>query len=123
MAGHDIHPAQALCLRELAHRDGISQSELAERLNVTRPTVTVMVQKMEQAGLLERRVDQTDQRFTRIYLTEEGKRMHMDARRRIEEVLTRTIEPLPEKDQVELERLLNSLASNVEAALAETDLS
>ena len=41
---------------------------------------------------------------------------HAETRRRIEDVLARTIAPLHEQDQLELERLLNALATNVEAA-------
>ena len=42
-----IHPAQAGCLQALAHRDGMSQSDLAEMLHVSRPSVTTMLQRME----------------------------------------------------------------------------
>ncbi len=76
MADRDIQPAQAFCMRVLGHHDGVTQRDLAELLEVSRPTVTVMLQKMEKAGLVERRVDTDDQRYTRIYLTEDGWKAH-----------------------------------------------
>jgi DNA-binding MarR family transcriptional regulator len=61
-----------LCLN---HREGISQQDLAERLLLTKGNICVMVQKMEAAGLIERRSDPDDQRFHRIYLTPTGRGM------------------------------------------------
>mgnify|MGYP001764656646 CR=1 FL=1 len=54
-AEEHMHPAQAGCLQALAHRDGMSQSDLAEMLHVSRPTVTTMLQRMEAAEVIERR--------------------------------------------------------------------
>lgn len=117
MAERDIPPAQALCMRVLGHNDGVSQRDLAEILRVSRPTVTVMLQKMEKAGLVERRVDETDQRYTRIYLTDEGWRAHADMHALLDEFVAETIGPLCDKDQRELERLLGLLNENMSAAL------
>jgi DNA-binding MarR family transcriptional regulator len=52
--------------------EGISQQDLAERLLLTKGNICVMVQKMEVAGLIERRSDPDDQRFHRLYLTPAG---------------------------------------------------
>lgn len=34
--------------------------------------MTIMLQRMEKAGLLQRKTDQRDMRFSRVYLTEKG---------------------------------------------------
>ncbi len=70
LAERDVPPGQALCMRAVSHHDGITQRDLAEMLGLSRPTVTVMLQKLERAGLIERRADEADQRYTRIYLTD-----------------------------------------------------
>src|SRR5882724_3825345 len=59
-----------LCLN---HGEGISQQDLAERLLLTKGNICVMVQKMEAAGLIERRSDPDDQRFHRLYMTLAGR--------------------------------------------------
>jgi len=117
---HGAHPGQAFCLRELARNDGITQRDLAEQLKVTRPTVTVMLQKMEKSGLIERRSDERDQRYTRIYLTEAGATLHREMRRMLDEMVAEVIGPLSEKDQAELVRLLDALNDNIVAALGES---
>lgn len=53
----------------------MSQSELAEQMKVTSATITRMVQRMEKAGLIERRLDDRDQRITRVYLQDSGRKI------------------------------------------------
>lgn len=73
-AGEQVGLSQSYrgILFHLGHEDGLTQWELAKRTNVSPPTVSVSLQKMERAGLLERRTDENDQRSVRVYLTEEG---------------------------------------------------
>lgn len=118
LGDHGSHPGQAMCLRELSRNDGITQRDLAELLDVARPTVTVMLQKMEKAGLIERRADATDQRFTRIFLTEEGRRLHAEMHRMFEEISAEVIGSMAEEDVAELVRLLDLVNDNIQAALA-----
>ena len=69
----DMHPGQEMILVTLWREEGLTLSQLAERLNVRPPTVTRMVQRMEEAGLLERRACESDQRVSHIRATEKGK--------------------------------------------------
>jgi len=61
--------------------EGITHSELAERLKIRPATVTNMLKRMEKAGLVERRQDTKDQRVSRAYLTGAG----LDIRDAVEE--------------------------------------
>lgn len=72
LEGAEIHPAQVSLLMMLSGKDGMSQKELVTQLKVRPPTVTVMLQRMERAGFVERRQDEKDQRMSRIYMTEKG---------------------------------------------------
>jgi DNA-binding MarR family transcriptional regulator len=120
-AEHGAHPGQTFCLRELARQDGMTQSELADRLQVARSTVTVMLQKMEKAGLIERRSDEQDQRFTRIYLTDAGRSLHAEMRRQLDEIITDLLDPIPEADQLEMLRLFTALNASMQSALGKTE--
>lgn len=53
-----------------------SQSELAESLEVEKAFAGRLVEQLEKRGLLERRVDSTDRRVKRIFLTKMGREMH-----------------------------------------------
>lgn len=114
---HGMHPGQAICLREVAHNDGVSQSDLAVRLGVKRPTITVMLQKMERSGLVYRETDSADQRITRIHLTDAGNAMHDTLHGILDEVAAQVVGPLSADDQAELERLLGRLNDNIRATL------
>ena len=102
MSANGIHPAQMFCLREVAHDAGITQRDLAEKLCVARPTLTVMLQKMEKAGLIERRADETDQRYTRIYLAAGRRKLvHEQMHGVVGEVVAEMVGPLSEPDRAE----------------------
>jgi DNA-binding MarR family transcriptional regulator len=58
-----------LILRRCA---GQTQAMLAQRLEVERITLTRMIDRMEEAGLIERRADPADRRVWRIYPTEKS---------------------------------------------------
>jgi DNA-binding MarR family transcriptional regulator len=73
LAAHDLHPGQEFLLYNLWSSDGLTQSELAERLCVQPATLTRMVDRMEKGGWVLRRPDNDDQRVSRIYLTEAGR--------------------------------------------------
>ncbi len=68
-----IYPGQLPVLEMVACFDGLSQREIAEKLNIKPPTVNVSVQRLEKAGFICRKPDEKDQRVTRIFLTEKGK--------------------------------------------------
>ena len=68
----DLNKSQAGILFTLHHSDSMSQKELAARLNVTPPSITSSIQKMEKEGYLTRHPDPADQRIMRLTLTEKG---------------------------------------------------
>lgn len=119
MPPEQTHPAQAGYLLVIEQNDGISQADVAARLRVSRPTVTAMLQKIEALGLIERRVDEHDQRITRIFLTSSGQETAARMRDAHIQAIEATIGRLPENDRRELVRLLHELNSVTEAALAE----
>lgn len=113
LAEKDAHLGQAFAVRVLAHHEGMSPSELADTLNVARPTVTIMLKKMERAGLVERRPDERDQRGVRVFLTPAGRDMHASLKATHSEVVETTFGPLSEADLGELERLLGLVQRNL----------
>jgi DNA-binding MarR family transcriptional regulator len=64
--------AQWQVLGLLYRRPGVSQSELAELLEVERATAGRMIDRLERKGWLTRRADPADRRINRLYLTAEA---------------------------------------------------
>ena len=48
--------------------EGLKQSELAEQMEMQPITLTRLIDKLAEAGLIERRGDDTDRRVNRLYL-------------------------------------------------------
>jgi DNA-binding MarR family transcriptional regulator len=69
----DVHVGQELILVELWQADGMTITQLAERLEVQPPTVSRMVRRMERTGLVERRASADDQRVAIVHATDKGR--------------------------------------------------
>lgn len=65
-----ITRAQWRVLTSLIRMEGPTQSDLAEVLDVERITLCRMVDRLAEAGLVERRADPSDRRVWRLHLTE-----------------------------------------------------
>ncbi len=70
-----LYPGQPPFLFLLWKKDGRSQSELVECLQIKPATVTKMVARLEKAGFIRRETDASDQRVSLIYLTEAGRQV------------------------------------------------
>ncbi len=57
----------------LTEREGVSQQELATRLYVTKGNISGLIDRLAEAGLVERRSTANDRRQHAIYLTEAGR--------------------------------------------------
>lgn len=64
---------QYLVLNALAEADGISVGGIAHRLALESSTVTPLVKRMEQAGLVTRQRSQVDERQVQVDLTRAGR--------------------------------------------------
>lgn len=68
----NLHIGQERLLMELWQEDGLTQTQLAERLCIEPPTLTKMLGRLEKTKLLEKRRDVEDARICRIFLTDKG---------------------------------------------------
>jgi DNA-binding MarR family transcriptional regulator len=111
---HGVHLGQNLVLAALADEDGLTPGELAQRLQVTTPTIVKMATRMETAGLLSRHRDAADARLVRLYLSDRGRAVHgpiEDERLRLQE---RAIAGLTDAQRRELETALAHVIRNLE---------
>jgi MarR family transcriptional regulator for hemolysin len=64
--------ARARALFALSRRGPLTQTELAEELEIETPTLVRVLDGMEKQNLIERRSEESDRRAKRIHMTEEG---------------------------------------------------
>ncbi len=67
-----ITPPQWGVLALLAQQDGMTIGAISHERGIDAPTVTGIVRRLEQSGLVERRHAQEDRRMVLVYLTAEG---------------------------------------------------
>src|SRR5919199_6974929 len=75
-----LHTGQERLLAVLWEEDGLSQSELVERLAVRPPTVTTALQRLEREGFVRREPDASNRRVSRVFLTDKGRRCEAPVR-------------------------------------------
>lgn len=71
-----ITPRQFAILNALSSHPGIEQTTLAGLAAMDRSTIGNVVYRMEKAGLIARKDDDSDRRIKRLYLTPEGNRLY-----------------------------------------------
>jgi DNA-binding MarR family transcriptional regulator len=71
---------QYLTLLVLWERDGVTVSELGERLSLDSGTLTPLLKRLDAAGLVSRLRDTADERRVRVQLTDEGRSLKARAR-------------------------------------------
>ena len=108
-----LYAGQEMFLWQLWRQDGLTQSQMVERMCVQPPTVSKMLDRLEKAGLVERRPDSEDIRISRVYLTEQGYRSQRAVRDIWTSIEQRLIEGLTLEERIVLRRLLLQVHENV----------
>ncbi len=91
----------------------LMQSELADRLLVTKGNISGMLSRMTEQGMVQRADDPDDKRSKRIVITEEGRKLYRAGQGLQEALIDEMFEGL-EKDRVEfLEEVVNELCDRI----------
>jgi len=69
-----LEPHHARSLRFIGSADGLSQQALADHLGLARSRIVVLVDELEQRGLVKRRPSPSDRRAHALHLTGRGER-------------------------------------------------
>lgn len=98
----------------LLHRfGGSTQVALAEMMDVEPITLGRMIDRLQDAGLVERRADPNDRRAWRIFLTPSGELRLEDLKPLATELFADAVSGLNEAQQAELEAMLEIIRLNL----------
>lgn len=122
MAEHDLTPAQYNVLRILrgCHPERATCSYIGERLLDRTPDVTRLLNRLQRAGLIERRRATHDRRVVEVWITDEGQERLRKADRPVSETTERITAGLTEEEHRTLSNLLEKLRTEA-LQLAEAD--
>lgn len=108
-----MHRAQATLVCQLFVQDGTTQTEIANQLGVQGATVTNMLQRMEEAGLVTRQRDHDDNRLVRVYLTADGRAKERSIHEQFAKVEAAIFTGFSEEDRTILRTLLGRMLNNM----------
>ena len=97
----------------LKHTEGINQGELAERLEVEAITAGRMVDRLQEAELVERRADPADRRAWRLFLTPRSHAIIAELRPIAECMIEETLEGFTDAERGALVGYLERLRANI----------
>lgn len=106
-----LTPATSGVLRILARTPGLSQRALADRLGAVPSRVVVLVDALEDAGLVSRTRDPEDRRHHRLDLTDAGRAALLGLRAAAEQQNADILAPLDEEERAAFTALVARLAA------------
>ncbi|MBR6558291.1 MAG: winged helix-turn-helix transcriptional regulator [Clostridia bacterium] len=117
--GDNLHDSYRPFLRHLAHFDGCTQLDLVNATGLRAPTVSVTLTKMEKDGLIIRVNDDYDLRARRVYITDKGKSINLNAIGAIADIESKIMKDIPEEDAEITLRTLEKMFSNLKSEMSD----
>lgn len=109
LAEDDLRVVSFSCLSIIADNPGIVQSELAESLQMERSNLVVIMDDLEERGLITRKKVPTDRRRYALSATLRGRHLRDRAARKVKEAEDEVIGHLDDKDRALLLAVLERL--------------
>lgn len=100
-------------LKMLERHEGLNQGQLAELLEVEPITCCRMIDRLEEAELVERRRDPADRRAWRIYLTDKARPVLAELHDVAGEMIEAALYGLSQAERDALTAALNTIRSNI----------
>jgi len=109
--------AQWSVLAKLERTEGLKQTEIADLLEIQPITLTRLIDKLYELGLIERRSDDSDRRVNRLYLTEAARPLMLQLNGLRNELTQTALAGLSPADTNLLVAQLETVKNNVREAL------
>ncbi len=91
--------SQLSLLLSLSEHPGCRVQDTAERLELTAPTISIGVRRLETMGLVQRNADPDDQRAVRLHLSPQGRKIASKARAMRASRLDAMLAPMTEEER------------------------
>src|SRR5436305_755780 len=115
-----VTPPQWGVMSLLHECDGLTVGTISQRRGLDAPTITGIVQRLEQSGLVERRHSREDRRVVKVYLTAEGQDIItslVPVAKNFQEVMT---QGFSEAERQDILVKLQQIIANVSTVAADT---
>ncbi len=119
MQPHGLTRAQWRVLGTLFRKDGLTQRQLCDRMDIGAVTLSGLIDRLEARGWVERREDASDRRVKRIWITDQVRDVRADMVRRSNELNRMSLEGLSSEQIDQLIDMMKIVKGNLTKAAEE----
>jgi len=105
---------QHSCLIEILRQPGINQDQLTSELKFDKATTARAVKQLEEAGYINRKVDENDRRSYQLYPTTKGLEFHPTLKKILKTTNNRLTSNFSKEEKKQLATLLQKLTNLAE---------
>ena len=105
--------ARARLMMQIAEREGDTQAELAQCMQIEQPSLVGLIDGLEKQGLVERRTTEEDRRANRIFLTPAARREADNLTAYVARLRDQVLAGVDHADIAGATRVLKVLAKNI----------
>ena len=120
---YQLSMSQITVIILLHEHQEMSISEIGEKMGLSKSTVSGIIDRLEEMGIVERRRSETDRRRVAAVLTHEYKKRGLELERSFNDFLYQTFNEVSENDLMDIIKgltIFNQIISkNIDSALAE----
>ncbi|MGB9857472.1 MAG: MarR family winged helix-turn-helix transcriptional regulator [Dictyoglomaceae bacterium] len=113
LSGLKLYRGQAPMLLLLSERDGLTQKEIAEKMKIKPSTVAIMIRRMKKRDLIITKRDEEDKRFSRVYLTDEGRKFICKLKKTYKQLEEECFGNFTEEERETLKNYLERIRDNL----------
>ena len=108
-----LKPGQVGIMFILTRSDGLTGRQLASKMGITPPSMTVAIQKLERMGYVRKIADDKDQRRMNICITETGRACLRELKQNLEISQEGLYRGISEEERMLFRRLLRQMRDNL----------
>ena len=109
-----LYGGQERIILLLKDQDGLTPSVIAEKLNVSPPTIAKSIARLTARGVLVRRVDRSDRRRANVYLSNVGHSMVKRIEKEQRKWQKKVLKSLTKAEKNDLSKQLRQILSNID---------
>ena len=103
-----------MLLKFLSRFDGLTHSDIAEKLAISPAAVTKVIKRLEEQNYLKRQQDPKDERVSRVFIQPEGQKKIEEIHRIFLELEKTTFQNFSEEELVHLHSYLMRMQANLQ---------
>jgi DNA-binding MarR family transcriptional regulator len=105
---------QGMLLKFLSRHDGLTHSEIAEKLAISPAAVTKVIKRLEEQNYLKRQPDPKDERVSRVFMQPEGQKKIEEIHRIFQELDNTTFQNFSEEELEHMHGYMQRMQENLQ---------